>query len=66
MARLVVDIFEEGDRAPVVRHVFFGKSRSAALRILRAHMRTDSFLRGCVRRGKWKAVVCRAKRRWEG
>jgi len=64
MARLTVDIFEEDDRTPVVRHVFYGKSRKGAIRIMRAHMKTDRFLRGCEVKGRFVAIVCRTTKRW--
>ena len=64
MARLTVDIFEGDDRAPVVRHVFYGKSKSEARRIMAAHMKTDRFLRGCEMRGKFTSIVCRTTKSW--
>jgi hypothetical protein len=64
VAKLVVDIFEDGDRAPVVRHAFYGKSKQAARKIMRAHMKTDRFLRGCELKGKFSSIVCRTTKKW--
>lgn len=63
---LHVDIYEEaaGDSYPVVQHVFRGKTRAEAMRYYRSHLHTDSFLRGCVERGRWRDVSCSIDRYW--
>lgn len=60
---LVIDTYEEDDRTPVLRHVFSGGKREA-MQIFRAHMKTDSFLRSCELRGKWKKIACRNVKKW--
>jgi len=69
VGRLVVDTYEEGDRKPIVRHVFTGRSRAEAEKIFRVHMKYDRFLRDCSRGGKFRArggsLTCKVTRRWK-
>ena len=60
MYALTQDIYEKavGDAYPVVRHVFYGKTRDEAQRYFDAHMTTDQFMRDCTERGQWDEVVC--------
>jgi hypothetical protein len=64
--RLVVDIYEpESTTAyPVLRHVFYGASRDEAMGTFAAHMKTDEFLRGCVKKERWDGVDCVSRIRW--
>lgn len=57
-----VDIYERaaGSAYPVVTHIFYGRTQEEANGYYRAHMQTDEFLRGCVQKGRWKRVACRA------
>ncbi len=57
---LTVDICEE-DRRPIVRHVFFGKSRRRVSAVLRAHRRSDKFLRDCMDKGRYDGIACSVK-----
>lgn len=64
--RLVVDIYEaEIPDYPVVTHVFNGKTKKEAIGYFKAHLTTDEFLRGCVNKGRWKTLDCRATAHWE-
>lgn len=63
-ALLIVDTFEGNDREPVVRHVFRGATRAEATAILKAHMKTDKFLRGCSK-GRFGAIRCRNVTKWK-
>lgn len=62
----IVDIYEPsvGFDYPVVEHRFHGKTKAEALAYFQAHMKTDSFLRGCVEKSRWERVPCRATQRW--
>ena len=62
--RLVVDIFE-AKPYPVVTHIFNGRTRAEAQSYYDAHLDTDEFLRGCVRAGRYKKLICRHETRWE-
>jgi len=57
---LIHDIYEEdtGSAYPIVRHIFYGKTRDEVRHYLQSHMKTDSFLRGCERNGRWTDVKC--------
>jgi hypothetical protein len=58
--RIVQQIYEEGDPEPVLTHVFYGKTREEAAGVFKAHMGTDSFMRGCVTNGRFRDFTCRA------
>lgn len=64
MARLLVDTFEWEGRRPVVRHVFYGRTRKAAQQILRAHLSTDRFLRACEVKRNFSGIKCHNVKRW--
>jgi len=60
---VVHSIYEEsiGDEYPVVQHTFMGRTRKEAVGYFRAHLKTDSFLRGCSERGQFgDGIRCRA------
>ncbi len=59
--RVVQHIYEERDPEPVLTHVFYGESREEAEHVYSAHMETDSFMRDCVTRGKFRDFACNAK-----
>lgn len=66
--KLVVNIYEPrgaGLDYPVVQHVFFGRTKAEADGYYRSHLKTDSFLRGCVTRRRWERVECEAELHWE-
>ena len=67
LVKLVVDIFEEsvGLDYPVVRHEFYGRTKSEAIGYYRAHLKTDRFLDGCVRKKRWERVNCETTMHWE-
>ena len=50
---VIVDVYEH-NLYPVVSHVFYGKTIEEARSYLKAHMRTDSFLRSAVNTGYFK------------
>jgi len=52
-----------GPRRPVVEHRFFGDTRAQAMGVFKAHMTTDSFLRGCQLKQKFGNIDCWAE--WE-
>jgi len=58
-----VDITEAATKHAytIVRHEFIGRTAKEASRYFESHMKTDSFLRGCVNSGKWESVSCRAR-----
>jgi hypothetical protein len=55
---VVHQIFEEGSKDVVVEHRFFGKTAEEALGVMRSHMKTDSFLRGCENVQHWRDIQC--------
>ena len=62
--RLAIDIFEAGARkVPTITHVFYG-SRRAIEGTVKAHMGTDSFLRGALERRAWRGIPLRVRFRW--
>lgn len=64
---LWVDIFEPNSAGmgyPVVTHIFKGLTKKEAEGYFKAHMGTDSFLRGCVTKGKFGQLDCRTFWRW--
>jgi hypothetical protein len=60
---VVASTYEEavGDAFPVVIHTMMSKTREGALGVFRAHMETDSFLRGCTDDKKFKSIDCRTE-----
>jgi hypothetical protein len=61
---VVHSIYEEsiGDEYPVVTHTFMGRTRKEAVGYFRAHLKTDSFLRGCTERGRFGSdIKCRTE-----
>lgn len=59
MVAIVHRIYEGTSHLPVLEHRFFGKTVAEAERIYFAHMKTDSFLRRCVEKGKFADFTCR-------
>lgn len=64
--QLVVDIYEKATKEayPVVRHIFVGKTKDEAQGYFGSHMKTDEFMRDCVKKGKWEQVECRSVSHW--
>jgi len=65
--QIVHEIYESSTAKrgyPVVVHHFNGATRKEALGYLRAHMKTDEFLRDCTRKGKWDGVKCKSRAYW--
>jgi hypothetical protein len=60
---LHVEIYERPAYA-VVEHVFRGKTKSEAMGYYESHLKTDSFLRDCVERDRWRDIDCRAVAYW--
>lgn len=65
MVTLVVDIYEPTHDYPIVVHKFQGDTRAEAEHYYRSHLKSDAFLRGCVRRGRFKRVTCTHRKYWE-
>jgi len=42
----------------VLTHVFYGKTLEDAKHVFSAHMRTDSFMRGCVLEKRFRDFAC--------
>ena len=61
--QIIADTFEGKDRTPVVRHVFYGKTEREARSIMRAHLKTDRFLRGCLKAQRYGAISCHVQLR---
>lgn len=57
---LQVDIYENEMDYPLVIHQFLGRTQKECKDILAAHMRSDSFLRGCLEKHRYSDVRCRA------
>lgn len=51
-----VDIYEGDKPYPVVSHIFYGETIKEAERYYRAHLHTDSFLRGAINKGEWSGI----------
>lgn len=60
---LHVKIYEQ-EPYPIVEHVFRGRTKREAEGYYRSHLKTDDFLRGCVVRGKFRDLDCRAEAYW--
>lgn len=59
--RIVQHIYEGDDMEPVLTHIFYGKTLEEADGIYQAHMQTDSFMRGCATRQKFRDFSCYAR-----
>lgn len=57
---LVVETYEGRNPLPVVTHTFHGKSPEQAQAFYRAHLKADSFMRGC-KSGHFANFRCRNK-----
>jgi hypothetical protein len=66
MWALHVKIYESevGDAYPVVEHVFRGKTKAEAQGYYESHLKTDTFLRNCVEKSRWRDVNCYAVAYW--
>lgn len=58
--RIVQQIYEQDDPDPILTHVFYGKTEEEARGVYRAHMTTDSFMRGCVNQQRFRDFACHA------
>ena len=65
--QLIVDTFEAsvGTGYPVLRHIFYGKTKEEARGYYQAHLTTDAFLRGCTLEQHFKAIKCRSTFKWK-
>lgn len=64
-AHLVHQIFEDANPGyPPVTHVFTGKDRTEAKGYFDAHMKTDAFMRGMERSGKYDGIRGRTEQQW--
>jgi hypothetical protein len=43
---------------PVVEHRFYGRTRQEAVHYYEAHRTSDTFMRDCHDRGRWRQVNC--------
>lgn len=67
--RIVSKIYEDGLDYPVVVHTFYGKTLAEARRYFQAHLKADSFFRGCTVDHKFGNFKCREDRKsefWNG
>ncbi len=55
----------ESETYPIMEHVFRGRTKKEANGYYESHLKTDAFLRGCVKSGRWENVDCHAEARWE-
>jgi hypothetical protein len=58
------DIYEPegvGTDYPVVRHIFYGRTKKEAEGYFSAHMGTDTFLRDCENTGRFGEIVCKTE-----
>ena len=53
---VIVEIFESGNKYPVVSHIFYGETIEEARGYLKSHMKTDSFLRAAVNTRRFKGM----------
>lgn len=58
--RIVQHIYEQDESEPVLTHVFYGETREGAEGVFKAHMGTDSFMRGCVSQRRFRDFACHA------
>lgn len=65
MWRIIQHIYEGDERDPTLTHVFYGETRDRAEEVYRAHMQSDSFMRGCVTRQRFRDFSCHAESRFE-
>lgn len=52
-----VDIYESKPY-PVVRHVFYGENKEAAVSLFKAHCGSDRFLHDCVESESFNGISC--------
>ena len=57
--RIISRVFESGAKYPAVVHTFYGSSLDQATRIFRAHMKSDAFLRDCIKKNTFADFSCR-------
>lgn len=58
--KIVVKTFEEGETDPVVVHELYGSTPEEARGVFQAHMKSDAFLRDCIKRGLFAGrILCR-------
>ena len=61
----MVETFETKRTFPIVVHTFNGKTKTEAMGYFRAHLKTDSFLRGCTETGYYGLIPCRVSIYWK-
>jgi hypothetical protein len=67
--RVVSKIFESNKSYPAVVHIFYGESLREAQSYYQAHLKTDSFFRGCVVDKRFSNFSCHEQRtneHWNG
>lgn len=67
--RIVSRIYEGGATYPIVIHIFYGKTPAEAQRYFQAHLKSDSFFRGCTTNQRFSDFTCRQEQtseRWNG
>ncbi len=64
---LTYEIDDDGQPAPTVEHVFFGKTKAEAEHVASSHRKSDSFFRGCGtnRERTWHGIRCYSDSWWE-
>jgi hypothetical protein len=60
---VIASTYEEsvGSAYPVVRHIFYGKTKDEALGYFNAHLQTDKFLASCTENESFGAIACRTE-----
>ena len=63
MWSLHIKIYEQPPY-PVVEHIFRGRTKREAMGYYESHLKTDSFLRDCVRHERFQGISCHAVASW--
>ena len=59
--RVVQHIYEGNEAEPTLTHVFYGETFDRAWGVYKAHMVTDSFMRGCTTNQRFRDFSCHAE-----
>jgi len=59
MTAVTVLIYEGGARTPVLAHTAYGRTRDAAVAILRVHAKYDRFLRAALTTRRFRGIPLR-------
>lgn len=64
MYELLINIYEDQDKVPVLGHVFYGDTKEEIDGVIKAHMGTDSFFKAAMEGKKFKGMTLRIEKRW--